>query len=57
MFDQLAGQIVDSFELTGCKATDVVYTYEAGLFLEALSVFGYKTNDTNVIHQHVVPIS
>ena len=57
MFDQLAGQIVDSFDLTECKATDVVYTYEAGLFLEALSVFGYKTNDTNIIRQYVFLIS
>ena len=57
MFDQLAGQIVDSFDLTECKATDVVYTYEAGLFLEGLSVFGYKTNDTNIIRQYVFLIS
>ena len=57
MFDQLAGQIVDSFDLTECKAPDVVYTYEAGLFLEGLSVFGYKTNDTNIIRQYVFLIS
>ena len=45
------GTIWDAIDLSDCHIRPNIWTFEAGLYLEALSVFGYSTGDRSVIEE------
>ena len=51
LYNQSNGHVLDAIDLSTCQNNKDIWTYEAGLYLEALSVLGYKTNDTAIIKQ------
>ena len=51
LYNQSNGHVLDAIDLSTCQNNKDIWTYEAGLYLEALSVLGHKTNDTAIIER------